>query len=69
MKVKVTKKTIKKNRKPIPKPYYECPRCGYQDDMGGFCPNCDYVGVYTDMEYILPEGFENLAEYLLSAAT
>lgn len=62
-KVKVTKK---KKPKIVPKPYYECPRCGYQDDMGGFCPNCEYVGIYTDMEYILPEEFESLAEYLLA---
>ena len=60
-KVKVTKK---KKYKPIPKPYYECTKCGYQDDMGGFCPNCDY----PDMEYCLPEEFESLAEYLLDAA-
>ena len=60
-KVKVTKK---KKSKIVPKPYYECPRCGYQDDMGGFCPNCEF----TDMEYILPEEFESLAEYLLEAA-
>ena len=65
MKVKVTKKTVSKKPKLIPKPYYECPRCGYQDDMGGFCPNCDYL----DMEFILPEEYESLAEYLLSGVT
>lgn len=64
-KVKVTKK---KKSKIMPNPYYECPRCGYQDEMGGFCASCDYVGIYTDMEYILPEEFESLAEYLLAKA-
>lgn len=60
--MKVTKK---KKPKLVPKPYWECPRCGYQDDMGGRCPNCDY----PDMDFVLPEEFESLAEYLLSAAT
>lgn len=64
-KVKVTKK---KKPKMVPKPYYECPYCGYQDNMGGFCPSCEYVGRYTEMEYILPEEFESLAEYLLAEA-
>lgn len=67
-KVKVRKKTTKKILKSIPKPYYECPSCGYEDDIGGFCPNCEYVGNYEEMEYILPDEFEYLAEYLLTAA-
>ena len=45
---------------------YVSPSIGYDDDMGGFCPSCEYVGIYTDMEYIIPEEFESLAEYLLS---
>lgn len=64
-KVKVTKKVIKKKPKLIPKPYWECPRCGYQDDMmGGWCPCCEDV----EMEFCLSEEFESLAEYLLDAA-
>lgn len=51
-KVKVKKKTIKKESKITPEPYYECPCCGYQDDIGGCCPNCEYIGLYTEMEYI-----------------
>lgn len=49
MKVKVTKKTINKKHKVIPKPYYECPHCGYQDDIGGPCPSCEYTGNYSEM--------------------
>lgn len=54
-KVKVKKRTIKKEPKITPEPYYECPRCGYQDDIGGCCPNCEYIGHYTEMEYIFPK--------------
>ena len=62
-KVKVTKKVIKKKQKPVLEPYYECPCCGYQDDIGGLCPNCEYSGRYTtNMEFCIPEEF--LAERL-----
>ena len=52
-KVKVKKKKVAD---------YECPKCGYQDNMGGFCPNCEH----TDMEPKYLEKFENLAHYILS---
>ena len=62
-KVKVMKKQIKR----IEEPFYECPRCGYQDDMGGLCPNCEYVGRDSiEMELCLPDGVESLAEYILA---
>ena len=49
MKVKVTKKTIRKNTEFDENVCFECPRCGYQDDIGGSCPSCEYNGGYTEM--------------------
>jgi hypothetical protein len=66
MKVKVTKKTIRKKTKLEEKVYWECPRCGYQDDMGGSCPNCEYTGHYTDMEFRYPKKYNSIEEYLLN---
>ncbi len=60
MKVKVRKKIVNKNN--TEKSYFECPICGYQDDMGGTCPNCNY----PDMEFRYPKKYKSLAEYLLN---
>lgn len=60
-KVKVTKKIVKKKHKSVTEPYYECPCCGYQDDIGGSCPSCEYSGWHpTEMELRLPKDFEML---------
>ena len=61
-KVKVTKKTISKSPEIAEEEiYWECQHCGYQDNIGGTCPNCDY----PDMEFRYPKKYKSLAEYLL----
>lgn len=50
-KVKVRKKIVKEPETTT-KSYYECPECGYRDDIGGLCPNCEYIGECAEMEWI-----------------
>lgn len=60
-KVKVKKKTIRKDVKPTKESYWGCPECGYYDDIGGFCPCCHDV----EMDFVYPEKYGSFAEYLL----